>query len=71
MIDYLGPKILRVVLFSDFSVIGGYRWSNTVLGYIFKKLKMSTESDSYIPSRFKSHLELGWDVSQQRFAIVS
>lgn len=60
-----------MVLFSVFSVIGGYRWSNTVLEYRVKKLKMSTESDNYVPSRFKSHLEFGWDVSQKRFAIVS
>lgn len=62
---------MRVVLFSVFSVIGGYRWSNTVLGYTFKKLKMSTESDSYVSSRFTSHLVFSWDVSQKRFAILS
>lgn len=67
---YLGLKICSVALFSVF-VISGYRWSNVVLGYRVKKLKMSTESDSYVPSRFKSHLEFGWDVSQKRFAIVS
>lgn len=42
-----------------------------VLGYRFKKLKISTESDSYVSSRFTSHTEFGWDVSQKRFAIVS
>ena len=51
--------------------INGYSWSNTILGHRFKKLKMSTESDSYVSSRFISHLEFGWDVSQKRFAIVS
>lgn len=67
---YLGLKICSVALFSVF-VISGYRWSNAILGYRVKKLKMSTESDNYVPSRFKSHLEFGWDVSQKRFAIVS
>lgn len=63
MIDYLGFKILRVVLFLDFFVIGGYRWLNIVFGYIFKKFKMSIEFDSYILFRFKLYLEFGWDVS--------
>lgn len=67
---YLGLKICTVALFLVF-VISGYRWSNAILGYRVKKLKMSTESDNYVPSRFKSHLEFGWDVSQKRFATVS
>ena len=67
---YLGLKICSVALFSVL-VISGYRWSNAILGYRVKKFKMSTESDNYVLSRFKSHLEFGRDVSQKRFAIVS
>lgn len=70
LIDYLGPEILGVVICSVLSVVGGYNGQMQLLS-IDLKLKMNTESNSYIPSRFKSHFEFGWDVSQKRFAMVS